>query len=259
MHPTPLTANVHRNLSRLLAIGLLLLAATPASAARRIALCIGINEYGAAESLKYAVRDATAMGAELRRRGFDEVATIHDAQASRERILAELARLSAAVAPGDTVVIFFAGHARRVTAAAVVETYLVPHGCAHGAETTGGLSIRALAEQAAGFVGAKVLLLLDACHSGDEFAMPVRDLDTTAAALEILTAGSELELAFEQAGHGLFTRAILNALVTADGAAPPVTGAALAQSVAAAVTRATGGWQRPHFRAFGVSAGDVLL
>ena len=80
-----------------------------ATAGRRRALCVGINQYPRAP-LYGCVADAETWQATLRQLGFTEIAVLHDHQATREAILAGLSELVTTSRAGDVVVFQFAGH-----------------------------------------------------------------------------------------------------------------------------------------------------
>jgi hypothetical protein len=74
------------------------------------ALCVGINDYpGAGMDLGGCVNDAKDWEALLKRRGYT-VERLHDAEATRARMLSALADLVAPSAEGDSLVFTFSGH-----------------------------------------------------------------------------------------------------------------------------------------------------
>ena len=93
-------------------------------------LAIGINRYANEQyNLKYAVADATSFGEEIRAQQLKlgqyaqaEVVLLADADATKEKILAAIAKLKSAQ-PEDAVIIYFAGHGT----ARGARFYLVPH------------------------------------------------------------------------------------------------------------------------------------
>jgi len=82
-------------------------AASPALAAKRVALVIGNNDYTEVPKLEKAAGDARAISATLTGLGFD-VITLLDA--NRSRMSRALVDLETRVSPGDTVLFYFAGH-----------------------------------------------------------------------------------------------------------------------------------------------------
>jgi uncharacterized caspase-like protein len=95
-------------LGRLLLIVLTsLFCVSEASAAKRVALVIGIDGYQNLPKLEKAVSDARAVGAVLADIGFNVIA---GENLTRRDMNRKLADLEAAIGPGDTVFFFFAGH-----------------------------------------------------------------------------------------------------------------------------------------------------
>lgn len=81
----------------------------PHSATRK-ALCVGINAYpDAADQLSGCVADAGAWATELEKAGF-AVHLLADAQATRSEVLLRMLELVSTSAPGDTLVVQYAGH-----------------------------------------------------------------------------------------------------------------------------------------------------
>ena len=141
----------------------LLLAATPADAAKRIALVIGNNAYENVPQLQKAVNDADAISKELAKLGF-EVVTAQDV--GRRAMSRALVELEGKVGAGDTALVYFAGHGFAVDGT----NYLLPvdvpaanpgeEGLFKDASfAASGLSDR-LQEKGAG----TVILILDACR-----------------------------------------------------------------------------------------------
>lgn len=77
---------------------------------KRVALCVGINNYPGFPTLEYAVKDAQDMAGVLKGYGFDEVFLITDARGSKAKILNELLRFKAESEKEDLFVFYFAGH-----------------------------------------------------------------------------------------------------------------------------------------------------
>lgn len=99
-----------------------LLAATPASAQKRVALAIGNDLYPnlpADRQLRKAANDATTVADALRSLGFDVMV---GANLGRQAMIDKLAEFTSRLQPGDTAALFFAGHG--VAIAGV--NYLVP-------------------------------------------------------------------------------------------------------------------------------------
>ncbi len=81
-------------------------AATPG---RRLALCVGINEYPT-EPLAGCVADALSWADALMRIGFERPVMLLDGQATRDAILRSLSSLVATSKPGDVIVFQYSGH-----------------------------------------------------------------------------------------------------------------------------------------------------
>jgi len=92
---------------------------TAAFAAKRVALVVGVDDYDNVPKLEKATGDATAMGAELRRLGFDVSESLNPDRATLVRALAELRNRSQ---DADTVFLQFSGHGVAIDG----ENYLLP-------------------------------------------------------------------------------------------------------------------------------------
>ncbi len=159
-----------------------LLAAGAAAQSPR-ALLVGINLYapppGRApagrtwQNLDGAVRDAEAMqGLLVARFGFPpaRVRLLRDAEATRAAILGGLATLAREAQAGDEVVFFYAGHGSQVRNTASAEAdgldeTLVPADAPSGAPDLRDKELRD-AFAAIARTGARLTVILDACHSG---------------------------------------------------------------------------------------------
>ncbi len=104
---------------RLFLVLLLSLAASMAQAANRLGLVIGNNDYANVPALEKARGDAAAVSAELLGQGF-EVMTVLDA--SRREMNAKIAEFTDRLQPGDTALVFYAGHGVEIDG----ENYLLP-------------------------------------------------------------------------------------------------------------------------------------
>ena len=191
---------------------------------RRIAVVIGINDYRRWPDLEGARRDSQRMAEELRAQGFDEVIEVYDREATRARMLAVLGQeLAARTQADDLAFVFFAGHGDTETLAdGSKRGYLVPVDASPTSIATTGLSMATLRDLAHGLRAKHVFFAMDSCYSGLGFVrgIGVRK-DPQAAFLEkltsrrvvqMLTAGTEGELAIERDGEGLFTSYLIRAL-----------------------------------------------
>lgn len=139
------------------------LTCTPAIAAKRLALVVGNNAYEEVTPLKKARGDALAISRQISDQGF-EVFTLLDA--SRRQMAREFARFTGALEPGDTAMLFFAGHGVEING----ENYLLPVDIAapdSGGEDFVKLESFALSDLLDGVraTGARTtLVFLDACR-----------------------------------------------------------------------------------------------
>lgn len=224
---------------------------------QRVAVCVGINSYDGYTQLNCSKNDATEMASLFEEYGFDDVVLITEEQATRENILGEMERFQAGAAEDDLLVFFFAGHGTTVRDGSRLAGYLVPSDCRPGQEKDSGISMESLAEMAQAMPNRHSLFLTDACYSG--YASADRGAGSAdGRSVQILTAGGEMDRAFESDGHGLFTRYVLDYLKEQGvdkGRAVSVT--KMAGAVRSKVADETGGWQKPNFGHMG--EGDVLL
>ena len=204
-------------------------------------LTIGISNYGEKATslrLKFAAKDANdvasallaTQGSEFNRKGglYADVKTqyLHDAGADRAAIFRALASMKANMAkdePGqDLAVILFSGHG------AIIDDqfYLLPYGVDAG--TSADLKASAISadefhhEVAELAKYGRVLVLLDACHSGavtgDGSALTssadlLRSI-IAASNVTVLTSSTKNEFSREDEkwNHGAFTQVLLDAL-----------------------------------------------
>ena len=167
-----------RVLAAATAAGLLcgLLAAAPGAGAQAVrGLVIGIDDYAHLKKLRGAVNDARDVHRALAGTGADDLAILLDGDATRARIVAEWRGLLERAAPGDTLVLAYAGHGGQ-------EPERVP-----GSEDDGqdealllggfrsegpGTRERIVDDEInqwfldAGAKGLRVVFVADACHSG---------------------------------------------------------------------------------------------
>jgi Caspase domain len=140
-----------------------LISASPAHAAKRVALVIGNNAYENVPALQKAVNDAGAISQELAKLDFDVVSAENVGRRAMSRALVEL---ESKIESGDTALIYFAGHGFAVDGT----NYLLPvdvpaagpgeEGLVRDASFAAtGLSDR-LQEKGA----STVILILDACR-----------------------------------------------------------------------------------------------
>jgi hypothetical protein len=196
-------------------------------------LAIGINDYkDQALKLAFAAPDAQTIadGFQKAEQGklFRQVSakTLLNGQADSNAVLKEIAALRKSVKPNDLAVVFFAGHGVKNKEGFYLLTVEAD---------TDQLDKTALAgaklRQALGEFPCQVLLMLDACQSGGfgtkgklagKGLKPATD-DVTRSLTEdevgvaVMCAAMGHERAQEKDGHGLFTRAVIEALRGGEG------------------------------------------
>jgi metacaspase-1 len=136
--------------------------------AKKLALCIGINDYPGTDSdLSGCVNDANDWSAALKARGF-AASKLLDAAATGRAMREGIAETIARAGTGDLVVIQYSGHGSYVPDDDGDE----PDGtdeclCPYDLRTNGPLTDDELADLfAARAYGVKVVLVSDSCHSG---------------------------------------------------------------------------------------------
>jgi WD40 repeat protein len=200
-------------------------------------LTIGINEYAnSAYNLRYAVADSQAFAEEMRRQQsrLDQYADVKivsltDKEATKLRILGALKTLQAQVQPEDALVIYFAGHGT----AQQNRFYLIPHDLGYSGLRTSldraglqsvlshSISDRELEDAVEGIDAGRLLLVIDACNSGQALEAeerrrgPMNSKGLAQLAYEkgmyILTAAQSYQSAQEASrlGHGYLTYALV--------------------------------------------------
>ncbi len=179
-------------------------------------LAAGIDGYKDQNlKLSCAVRDATELEKTFRDRSkalFDvQAKVLRDREATQAGLLAGLAWLKTNMKPHDLAVIFYAGHGEKDARGSF---YLLPQDVDMSRLETTGISGEVLRENLAALPG-KVLLLLDACHSGaigrviNDLA---RDLAGDDSGVVVMCAALGNEKAGEAEGHGYFCKALIEAL-----------------------------------------------
>jgi WD40 repeat protein len=200
-------------------------------------LAVGVGQYENPEfNLKYTVKDAQDFGAEVRRQqetvGFYqrvEVIPLLDQGARKDFILSALKTLAEAAQPEDGLIIYFSGHG----VARGERFYLLPSDIGYkGARAAlddaamqtvlaHGISDLELESALTGIDAGRILLIIDACHSGkalqadDERRGPMDTNGLGQLAYEkgmyVLTASQDAEVAYESATlkHSYLTYALV--------------------------------------------------
>jgi serine/threonine protein kinase len=216
-----------------------------------LALVIGVGHYrldGRIGTLPFAVADAVAVEKALvdpRGCGFPEdgVTLLTDADATRDEVVRKLSKwLPEAARKAEIVVIYFAGHGRRL-GSGNESAFLMPYDADPDDLVTKGIELGDLRRWIDRINARSVVLCLDCCHSGKIFSRDVsgkiiaRDVDASRAtardigigpsALErfstndssgkgifVISACGEGQFAHEMAdlGHGLFTHHLLRGI-----------------------------------------------
>jgi uncharacterized caspase-like protein len=200
-------------------------------------LAVAVNKYANSQfDLRYAVADATDFAAELQNQeqklknfGRTEIIPLHDAQATKPNILGAMTSLAARVKPEDAVVVYYAGHGT----AQQNQFYLIPHdlgyqGPRNKIDATSlktvlsrSISDRELERAFEGIDAGRLLLVIDACNSGQALEAeekrrgPMNSKGLAQLAYEkgiyILTAAQSYQAAMEPSDlkHGLLTYALV--------------------------------------------------
>ena len=193
---------------------------------RLLVLAVGVSRYRDERlNLKYAGRDAHAF-AEMWRSGAaslyggTEVVTLSDDQATAAGVRAALFKLLETAAEKDTVTLFLSGHGVRLDDG---EYYFATHEIdtsSQGRVAETALKWTALATTLESLRARRVLLFLDACHSGGVLPGIRASNERLGEALAkhsgvmvfASSRGSEFSYELDAQKHGAFTTALLEAL-----------------------------------------------
>ncbi|MBD3180697.1 hypothetical protein GF312_00290, partial [Candidatus Poribacteria bacterium] len=140
----------------------------------RWALLIGISDYPSSpgfeiQKLKAPVKDVNALADFLKDKekgGFEggNVITLTDEQATRRNILINFNDIKNKAAPEDMVIFYFSGHGTRHPETEV--TYLIPYDHDLRDIETTCIDFDDLASKIRRMEAKKIVVILDACHSG---------------------------------------------------------------------------------------------
>jgi WD40 repeat protein len=200
------------------------------------AVVIGVDKYAGKGSkgiptLTAATADAKALAEVLKRQyGFKDVALLTDSEATHDKVLAALNRLtdSYLVKPNDRVIVFWSGHGQTVTAPEGGQVgFLLPSDARVDFTNLDNarpyrescIPMDELGRLARDIPAKHVLFLVDACFSGlaatTGSSLPGNTFSVMHQAYfdakQIITASSRFEPAKEKNGHGYFTKAVLDA------------------------------------------------
>lgn len=192
----------------------------------KIALCVGISDYGSAQpNLPGVANDVASIASLLSGSGGSfgsNLTVVLDAAATKHRIVAELEAIFSADSH-DELFVYMAGHG-------MVENdhyYFVPFGSPHGATKDWALPLPLLKQLFDQCSASRVLVYLDFCHSGgviprdvtestvDARAVFQRDITISGGTGRMLYAAcTEKQSAYEDVTnqYGFFTRAVADGL-----------------------------------------------
>ena len=188
------------------------------------AVVVGINDYQSWPSLNYAVNDARNVRSKLLDLGFEsgKIFELYNREATKENILRVVAdELPRKTGPNDRVLLFFAGHGQTEDLPGGIKRgFLIPVDGDLNNLYAKSIPMNVVADISQRIPARHLLFLMDACYSGLAFARssPLSSQTpgylekiTSARPRQIITAGGAGEQVFEQEGHGLFTKRLLEA------------------------------------------------
>lgn len=149
------------------------LAAAWAAEAKIYALVIGIDRYEHITPLRGAVNDAVDIASAISTLGPEQIELLLDEKATREAVLSKWARYLEIAAPGDTIIITFAGHGANEPAHdpsleedGQDETFLLAGFSPSGAPAGQRIRDDEIADMIARRPDVEHILVADSCHSG---------------------------------------------------------------------------------------------
>ena len=209
--------------------------ATTGNFAAGHAVVIGIANYRNVCPLPEAVlndaRDVAAVLTSSAHCGYEQrnVHLLLDDDATLARIRTALDSVAVASGPDDTVVIFFSGHGARLGATADPESALLPVECDGRTPDTTSLSEAEFSSALRRIPAQRLLVLLDACHSGGAGSFKGREAaeslafgysekslgrlaQGTGRVLIASSRASEESIVYSNAHNSVFTSHLLDAL-----------------------------------------------
>jgi hypothetical protein len=200
---------------------------------QRHAILIGINQYVDPKlaPLKFCVNDVLALETTLRSSGFASVITLYDdapeplRRPTRENIKVELMTLCAALGPDDLVVVHFSCHGTLIGG----KPYLVPANTRKLILEESAIAVEEVMRILASGQARRVIVLLDACHSGADIGRDISEPDLAeqfarnvyemALGTKVLAGATANQEARERGdlGRGVFTSFVIEALTRVDG------------------------------------------
>lgn len=197
------------------------------------ALLVAVAAYPKVSPLPHAVindaREVTAVLTSPAHCGYDpkNVTTLLDSEATLGAIRRELSTLASRAKPDDTVLIFFSGHGARLGDPNGPESALIPVDCDPGDVSATVLLETELSSLLADIKAQRLVVFIDACHSGGAGRFKAVDniagLGFSEKSLDRLAQGtgrvliassraSETSLVFPGASNSLFTEHLVDAL-----------------------------------------------
>lgn len=186
-------------------------------------LTVGSDNYAPHyPDLQFAGVDAEAIADELLRQEggmYTRVyaSAITGGQVSKERIFTAL-RQFGEMKPEDVLVLFFSGHGvRERDAKGRTKYYYLPAGVTRKTVASQGLAWEDFSMELARIRAGRIILMLDACHSGDVSSGASNEKVASSLAGQVgvaFTSSSGNEYSYEDRswGHGAFTKALLDGL-----------------------------------------------
>jgi WD40 repeat protein len=192
----------------------------PAASGKLLGLCVGVSRYRDRElDLRYAHRDAMELAEALsRQRGVyrsAEAAALTDQQATRSGVQAALDGLLTQATKADTVIVFLSGHGWQAENRSF---YFATHEVDRRDIARTALPWSDVVQRLARLSerSRRVVVLLDACHSGSAATNEelVKSLLSANAGVLVLASskGREVSLESDELKHGTFTKAVLEAI-----------------------------------------------
>jgi hypothetical protein len=173
------------------------------------ALIVGIANYTAVRPLPDTVlkdaRDVAALLTQPERAGYppDHIKLILDRDASKQAILAGLAWLASCAGADATAVVYYSGHGGRIEAGADAGNYLIPVDTRLDALKTTAISSDELTAALRTIHAGRLVVLLDACHSGGTGdAKEIGSLVPEAAPQTLVLKGGIDQAIYDQLSQG---------------------------------------------------------
>jgi hypothetical protein len=192
------------------------------------AVVIGVNNYLHHEvpDLEFAVADAQLMAQTLPQIGFppERIITLLDDQATQRNIQMALSgEMVRQLGPNDRLLVFFSGHGQDMELPDGAKWgYLIPVDGDPDELHASCISMFEVAESWSKLIAAKhIMYVLDCCYSGlagsRSTGLSHKNANwistvTQRQVRQVMTAGRADQQAFEEAGHGIFTRALVRAV-----------------------------------------------